>query len=496
MNGIYLWKLCNAITIIFFLFIGILYCQPSHAETIRQPAWAGQFYPKDPEKLKKMIQTLTQQVSKSNLPTLPNLALKALIMPHAGYVYSGLTAAHVSYVLKKQTMNKIIIMAPDHRVGFANAAISLADSYETPLGIIPIHKDAERLRQSSQLFHANSASDKLEHSVEVILPFLQLYINCAFQIIPVVIGSCDPEQIASHLKPIMDDRSLLIASSDLSHYLPYADAIKKDNETIEMILNLNSPALLKKDNAACGKNPILVIMHLARQYDWKPILLHQCNSGDTAGDKNRVVGYATIAFYGGKGMTDNNNQHLPEHLGQALVQLAKQTIAEELGQTVAKPPEDMLANEALKAHNGVFVTLHKHGQLRGCIGSLEGHESIVNGIKRNAINAAFHDPRFPRVKPDEFDKLDIEVSVLTQPQPLQYKDAADLIAKIRPKIDGLIIQKGYRSATFLPQVWDQLPTTELFLSHLCQKAGLASDTWKSGSLEVKTYQVQYFEDNK
>ncbi len=183
---------------------------------------------------------------------------------------------------------------------------------------------------------------------------------------------------------------------------------------------------------------------------------------------------------------------LTEAQGQAMVRLARQTIAAKLGRPAAAMAPEILADPALQARHGIFVTLHQHGALRGCIGSLSAMEALVDGVRRNANNAAFQDPRFSPLAEDELNEVEIEVSVLTDPAPLPYKDGADLLVKLRPNIDGVIILQGHASATFLPQVWEQLPEPEEFLGHLCRKAGLPMDTWRDGTLAVSTYQVQYF----
>ena len=189
-------------------------------------------------------------------------------------------------------------------------------------------------------------------------------------------------------------------------------------------------------------------------------------------------------------------QYLDKHQGQALVRLARQTIAEKLGEPSVKADPEELKDTAFQTPRGTFVTLTIDKQLRGCIGNLDPSESILGGIQRNAVNAAFHDPRFPPLKADELDRLDIEVSILTEPCPLEYRDGKDLLAKLRVNVDGVILRKGKASATFLPQVWEQLPRPEEFLSHLCRKAGLSADAWKKTHLEVLIYQVQYFEEAK
>ena len=195
---------------------------------------------------------------------------------------------------------------------------------------------------------------------------------------------------------------------------------------------------------------------------------------------------------------NNSNARFTEKQGQLLVKLARKTIMKKLAGKSPDTEADRLApavqEESFQAHCGTFVTLKMQGQLRGCIGNLTPKESVLEGVKRNAVNAAFHDPRFSSLTVAELDRTDIEVSILTAPLPLAYRDPQDLIQKLRVNVDGVIIRKGHASATFLPQVWDQLPRPETFLDHLCMKAALPSDAWKSSELEVLTYQVQYFEE--
>jgi AmmeMemoRadiSam system protein A len=187
---------------------------------------------------------------------------------------------------------------------------------------------------------------------------------------------------------------------------------------------------------------------------------------------------------------------LNEHQGQTLIKLARQTIAERLGRRPIRVDPDSAKDAAFQDHRGTFVTLTIDRQLRGCIGNLDSTDSILDGIERNAVNAAFNDPRFPPLTADELDRVDIEVSILTEPKPLEYRDSKDLLSKLRVNVDGVILRKGPASATFLPQVWEQLPQAEKFLSHLCLKAGLSPDAWKKGHLDILTYQVQYFEEEK
>ena len=197
--------------------------------------------------------------------------------------------------------------------------------------------------------------------------------------------------------------------------------------------------------------------------------------------------------------TTDASAHLTEEQGEILVRMVRKTIAArlELPDAAANDLTDThLADPVFQEKRGTFVTLKIKKQLRGCMGCLTPSETILEGIERNAINAAFNDPRFPALTPVELDQAEIEISILTNPLELEYIDGEDLVKKLRPNIDGLIINKGMARATFLPQVWDQLPKTEDFLGHLCRKAGLSSDEWQKGELGVSIYQVQYFHEKK
>jgi AmmeMemoRadiSam system protein A len=241
---------------------------------------------------------------------------------------------------------------------------------------------------------------------------------------------------------------------------------------------------------------------MAARFGWRPVLLDYLNSGDTAGDRSRVVGYAAIAFFGDPPMpaTKDHPQPLPPEKGQVLLKLARSTLMEKFGCPLPPPEADRLRSAlndpVFQTPCGTFVTLKQRGQLRGCIGTLSASEPLAEGVRRNAINAAFHDPRFSPLTGGELDQVVIEVSVLTEPRPLAFSDPEDLLGKLRPNVDGVILRQGYASATFLPQVWEQLPKKEDFLGHLCLKAGLPRDAWKRPRIEVSTYQVQYFEEPK
>ena len=483
--------------ILFFTFTAGISHLP--AAEVRAPVFAGRFYPATQNDLNRTIADLVADAEQTELAGTGDLDLKALIIPHAGYMYSGFTAAHCIRSLAGHHFSKVIVMGPDHRVGIRFAAVSAVAAYETPLGRIALHNDSNRLREQSHLFEYSPVSDRTEHSLEVVLPFLQYSLG-DFQMVPVVVGGADPLAIAAALDAVMDRDTLLVASSDLSHFLPYRQAVTRDRATLELIEKLEPEKLMDRQNSACGKAPVAVILHLAKQRDWQPIVLNYTNSGDTAGDKERVVGYAAVAFYKTRqtrGTNPMENCYSEEH-GGVLLGHARRTIAEKLGRDL-NPPGSARLDEKLRegcfdTKSGTFVTLTLNGQLRGCIGNMSATVNLRDGVSQNAISAAFHDPRFSPLTDAELDKVHIEISILTEPQPLAYNGGEDLIRKLRPNIDGVILSQGLKRATFLPQVWKQLPRPADFLGHLCMKAGLPAQTWQSESLDVQTYQVISFEE--
>lgn len=489
----------SASTLFMCIFLLLLTMNVAQAETIRHSVWHGKFYPADKATLEKTLYELTAQVTPPARPLPEKKTLKALILPHAGFIYSGQTAAYASLVLKPNTFKRVILLGPDHRVGFHGGSISAASAFTTPLGSIALDADSVTLRQHSTLFSTIPASDRSEHSLEVVLPFLQYYLN-TFSLIPIVLSAADSKKTAEVLAPLLDHSTLLVVSSDLSHFLPYNQAVSKDQTTIDHILHLQTDKLQRSKNQACGITPIEVLLQLAKENAWQPVLLHYANSGDTAGSKEKVVGYSAIAFFDDNFSTHGNAapQEMTAEHGQLLVNYARQIIARQLDidlpDTGTIMEHDLLL-PLFQKKSGAFVTLTKNGVLRGCIGTIAPVTSLAEGVRQNAINAAFADPRFPPLTRKEFSQISVEVSILTPPTPLAYSDGPDLLKKLSPHQDGVIIRSGRRSATFLPQVWQQLPDPVDFLSSLCRKAGLSADAWNQVKLEVLIYHVQYFHEN-
>ena len=469
------------------------------ADLVRGAVWAGSFYPAGPDRLVREVDR-HMAAARATLPAgLPAGPPVALIFPHAGYRYSGPVAGAAAVVAAAGKYRRVVVLAPDHRVGFAGVATTAAArAYRTPLGDVPVDRASARLLSLPDVNEV-PASDASEHAVEVVLPFLQRALG-DFSLVPLVLGRVAPERVADLVAPLMEDGgTLLVVSSDFSHYLAYDAAVERDSRSIAAILALDRDRFSAIGNSACGRTGIEALLVLAKRAGLVPRLIARANSGDTAGGRSRVVGYAAIAFYKNKkDMETGKMAPLDQEQGRALAILARRAILEHFGRGLDPAGEETLARKlsdpALARKMGVFVTLNRRGRLRGCIGSLTGIEPIVEGVRRNAVNAAFGDPRFPPLSEEELDGLEIEVSVLSEPVPLEAAHGKDLIAKLRPGTDGVIIRDGVRSATFLPQVWKQLPDPAEFLSHLCLKAGLPADRWQRPGLEVSVYQVQYFEE--
>ncbi|MBU0636393.1 AmmeMemoRadiSam system protein B [Candidatus Micrarchaeota archaeon] len=255
----------------------------------RSMAAAGSFYPIEKKELE-------QELSGYLKGTPKKLAgkLKAIIAPHAGYIYSGAVAGK-AFQLFQQLPRKeweILLLGPSHTMAFEGASISLAEQWETPLGTVPVSKRATKM--VSRIIQNIEEAHFQEHDLEVEIPFLQKTLK-QFSIIPIVAGMIDGKVLAIELENQLKKNTLLVVSSDLSHYLPHKQAVKVDSKTIQAILELNTEKI-EEIGDACGKIPIITLLHLAKKKKWKPVLLDYKNSGDTAGDKSRVVGYAAIAF--------------------------------------------------------------------------------------------------------------------------------------------------------------------------------------------------------
>ncbi|NUN92822.1 MAG: AmmeMemoRadiSam system protein B [Verrucomicrobiae bacterium] len=493
-----------------------LFARAAPLGKVREAAVAGLFYPAEREALTGEVRRLLAAA-----PALPLPPIRALVVPHAGYVFSGPTAAFAYRQLVGRDYRRVILLACSHYAIFEGAMIPAVDAFTTPLGPVRLASQAAELAKRPP-FSANPPArvqrpawswqsplkvppgeddpHTWDHTIEVQLPFLQTVLP-RVQIVPVMYGQIDPAAAAREIIRILDDATLIVASSDLSHYHPYAAARALDQRCVQAMLGLDPSAMSTQE--ACGQLAIMTLLEIARQRGWRGHLLDYRNSGDTAGDKNRVVGYASVAFADAKGRPTlpgpfpPTGERAPAYAPEArrqLLALARATIASVAAgkPTPARREEEFLPS--LRAKKGCFVTLTRKGDLRGCIGHLVPQEALWKAVMDNAQSAAFRDSRFSPVTKDELKDLTIEISVLSEPQALAFASPDALMEKLRPGVDGVILRIGDRMATYLPQVWEHFSTADAFLSSLAQKSGCAGDAWRGAGVEAQIYQVESFHE--
>ena len=479
--------------------------------TVRPATQAGRFYEGNPQVLSHEVDSLLAR--HANDGTYDNVA--ALIVPHAGYYFSGNVAASAYMALDSTKQYKrIFLLGPSHHEWLDGASVNTeADYYATPLGQVKVdHETAVKLTTDcTDLTDSASNTDKIlfyepkahdrEHCLEVQLPFLQRFFTLHSSlstkevppIVPIIISTNDfqkLQQIAETLKPYFTDENLFIVSSDFSHYPSYGDACAVDAKTGKAIesgdvsqfiatIQANARSGIRNlATSACGELAIVTLMLMMdSQYQVKHLLYQ--NSGDIDNyDPTRVVGYHAFAILRGEEKTFS----LSDKEKKTLKDIAYNSIKDSLdGKPVAVANSSLfILHSSLKEKCGAFVSLHKQGRLRGCIGHFGEDVPLYEIVAEMARAAAFEDPRFQPVTHDELDDLDIEISVLTPMRRIQSLDEFQLHKH------GIYIKKGYRSGTFLPQVADEVNwTKEEFVGHCSQdKAGLGWDGWKDAELYV------------
>lgn len=450
--------------------------------SIRPTAVAGSFYPADAAQLSREIHSF---LAAARPAAQGGVLPKVLIAPHAGYVYSGPVAASAYALLREARgrIERVVLMGPSHRVAFRGIATSSAEYWATPLGNVPLDRAAVARAMTLPMVGPLDKAHAAEHSLEVHLPFLQTMLG-DFQLVPLVAGETPRDVVAAVLDEVWgDDRTLIVISTDLSHYLDYDSCRTMDGATVAAMEHLDPSALGSAQ--ACGRVPVAGLLLTAKARGMTIQTLDVRNSGDTAGPKDRVVGYGAWALY--------ESGASIRAAGPAMLAVARAAIAAGLdsGKARAVPPPC----EILRQPGACFVSLKQDGRLRGCIGSLTASRSLGEDIAGNAFSAAFADPRFPPLTVDEFAGVALSVSVLTPPTPMSFTDQADLLAQLRPRQDGLIIEDGGKRAVFLPLVWEQLPEPDQFLAHLKHKAGLAADHWSPGFKAKRFQAVEITEGN-
>lgn len=442
--------------------------------TLRPPAVAGTFYPGDAQALLGEVNEFLDGVESLEVrfghP-------KVLIVPHAGYIYSGSTAAQAYGELApaRGLIKRVVLLGPVHRVPVRGLALPGVDLFATPLGHIPIDADAVRSLADLPQVVTSAPVHAMEHSLEVQLPFLQRVLG-EFSLVPLAVGDATQEQVAEVLERLWGGpETLIVISTDLSHYHQYETAQRIDKDTAGRIARMEAGI---NHQQACGATPLNGLLALAKKKGLSIRCLGLCNSGDTAGGRGQVVGYSAFAL-------DEGDTVSREEAGRTLVGMARAAIGARLG-----------LNEPLKADGAAwlaqpgatFVTLMREGNLRGCIGSLEAQRPLGADVIANAQAAAFGDPRFPPLTAAEWPATQTEVSLLSPARVLRFADEADLLAKIVPGEDGLILDAAGKRGTFLPQVWESLPDKQQFLTQLRLKAGLPGD-FRLSRCRVLRYRV-------
>jgi len=485
--------------VVLFVLVFISSCNSKELKTMktRKESVKGMFYPAQKKELSSMIEEFLKQVKPGEVKK----DIVGAIVPHAGYIYSGPVAAYVYKAIQGKKFDTVILIGPSHHVGFKGCAVDINDYWNTPFGEVALDKDLiKKLVDGKKVFFDESPHLK-EHSLEVQIPFLQGVLKGDFKIVPIIMGQDSDswvylsEKLKNILEEIKNKKILIIASTDLSHYYPYDVAVKKDKKCVSYIEKMDLDGLIKGLNEEevdmCGARAVLCILKLMKDIGAKAVLLKYANSGDTAGDKSRVVGYSGIVFVKEK---EKKNEETEEKLTEeekiTLLKIARKTLEEYLSS--GKISDFNVRSERLKKIQGAFVTLNENSSLRGCIGNIIGREPLWQTVRDMAIEAALHDPRFPSVKYNELKNIDIEISVLT---PLKKVSSPDEIVLGK---HGVIVKRGFKQGVYLPQVATETGwSKEEFLSSLCySKAGLQPDAWKDKDTELYVFEAIVFDEKE
>jgi len=475
-------------------------------QNILRSQLAGQWYPADATTLNGQLTRFFQQAKATPKPN-----VIALILPHAGYAFSGPTAAE-GLKTAAGPYHRIVVIGPSHRFPL-DQTLSVPDvtHYQSPLATTPLDRPFIQKLLNNPIFQTVPYVHAYEHSVQIHLPLLQHKFK-NFRLVPIVVGSCSLQTIhnaARTIKSLLDDKTLVIASSDFTHYGPNYDFVpftkdipaqikKLDMGAYEHIASLEPESFLqyryKTGATICGYIPIAILLAMLDK-DTKAQLVHYTTSGEVTGDYTNSVSYLAVSFTGRwRPVTAPQppTQTLSEDDKQLLLRLARSAIKYYLDNKTIPTAQalELELTEQVTVPRAAFVTLKKHGRLRGCIGDIFPRQPLYKSVLSNALNAAFRNSRFQPLGRDELPEITIEISVLTAPKPV------DSYTDIRLGTDGIILRKGYRSAVFLPQVapeqgWNLSQT----LTHLAVKAGLPPEAWKQGA-SFLVFQADVFGEEK
>jgi hypothetical protein len=468
---------------------------------VREAGVAGSFYPADPTALTAMMDGM---LAGAATPPVKDPIL-AVVAPHAGYQYSGPVAAYTYAQLKGRTYARVVVIAPSHFESFDYTSIYDGDAYATPLGTIPVDKAfaAKLAKMSSTLRlsghgHVPTAAGA-EHAIEVQLPWLQRVLG-HFELVPIVMGDQSYENSralgVALSKLIQDGDTLIVASSDLSHYHPYNEAVQIDHKTLHALEAWDYFSMSRNFQTrvweACGGAPIVAAMIAAERMGANQAqVLKYANSGDTSGDHSRVVGYSADIFV--KTQSANIAEtpfSLSDQEKAELLALARKSVEHAVTENTKYEPKAS-ASEALNQERGAFVTLHEAGALRGCVGYTSAYKPLYMTVRDTATLAALRDTRFHPVTAAELPKLDYEISVLS---PLRR--VTD-IHQIQVGQHGLLMKNGDAEGLLLPQVpvelhWDR----QKFLEETCVKAGLNANCWKEEDTDIFLFTAVVFGEHK
>jgi len=487
-------RVAPLVAMVAFLLVGTAWSpSPGDKQAIRLSTVAGAFYPANAGELTNMVDGF---VAAAKVPAISGPV--ALVVPHAGYIYSGGVAGYSYAVLKGRKISRVVLIAPSHFESFPFAAVYDGDAYATPLGSIPVDKDFAARLASGPLVKLSSrghipSTAQGEHAIEVELPFLQRVLG-QFSLVAIVMGDQSYETCralgVALAKLVKGNDSIIIASSDLSHYHPYEQAVNLDSKTLHAIEAWDYLTMWRSFRLgtweACGGGPIIAAMIAAERLGaTRAEVLKYANSGDTTGDHSRVVGYGAVVLSRSSARPATAELSLNDSERRELLQVARRSVEAAVRHTAFAPltPSD----PALLQERGAFVTLTEKGELRGCIGYVMPLKPLYQAVTEVAQAAALQDPRFPAVTAKELDQLQYEISVLSL-----FRRVLD-VKQIEIGRHGLLVRRGSREGVLLPQV----PVEEhwgrrTFLEQAALKAGLPAQAWQDEDTDIFAFSALVF----
>jgi MEMO1 family protein len=440
------------------------------------------FYPAEPDALNALITDVRKRARPDG-----DVAPKVVIAPHAGLVYSGAVAATAFgvWARRPEPPRRIVIVGPAHRVPFSGVAVHPAAKWRTPLGEAPVAPVAHAELTQAPGVVVDPRPFVGEHSLEMQLVMLQAMLPAPFEIVPILVGDADPLCVAEALRRVWGGPETVVAvSSDLSHFLDRGRAESIDSDTARRIETLDAAALDAR--RACGFLAVKAALEIAAERDMRASSLHLATSADVGANASRVVGYGAFAleYAASARLAEADRERLLSACMTALGAAAR---------TSGKAPALSLhgVSPALSSRRATFVTLTENERLRGCIGSLEPHRSLIDDALANTTQAGLADPRFPPLKESELTGLRLDVSILSYPRPIPAGSESELAGALDPDRDGLILSAGRRRALFLPTVWRHLPDARAFARHLMAKAGFEPNRWPE-RLQARRFRVESF----